>query len=158
MAISSMQRPPLRHFSSFVSSGTLIIPDGVTRVYATVEGATGISYNQYAPSGQTHRASGYVEVIPGKTATVTIGAGSVTNAGRAGTTSFDGAVTVIGSVSGYAAPEGSRYSGGGASGSVTTTTSLPSQAPAGAVARVTGSTFVTFYPGSQSSGVVHIYG
>ena len=158
MAISSMQRPPLRHFSSFISSGTLIIPEGITRVYVTVEGATGVSYNSYAPAGQTHRASGYVEVIPGKTATVVVGAATSTNGARAGTSSFDGAVTVTGATSGYAAPEGGRYSGGGGAGAVTITSSLPTGAPSGAVTRVTSNTFATYYPGQQISGVVHIYG
>ena len=157
MAISSMQRPPLRHFASFVSSGTLLIPEGITKVYVSVEGATGISHSN-AAAGQTQRARGYVEVIPGKSALITIGAASTTNSARAGTTSFDGAITVTGATSGYADPAGPRYSGAGSAGAVTTISSLPTGAPGDATVRVTSNTLATFFPGQQLSGIVHIFG
>jgi hypothetical protein len=158
MAINSMQRPPLRHIASFVSSGTMLIPEGITKVYVSVEGATGVSYHSAAPAGQTHRSRGYVEVIPGKSALVTVGAASTTNGARAGTTSFDGAITITGGSSGYADPIGPRYSGGGGAGAVTVTSSLPTGAPGDATVRVTSSTFATFYPGQSLSGVVHVFG
>lgn len=149
MAIDEIQRPPLRHLTTFISSGTFVIPDNVNRVYATVEGASGVPSNPGGPAGASIRASGYCEVVPGGTAQVVVGAGN-------GTTSFDGAIIGFSSGGG-----GYNYHDGNSTGSnatATFSTSLPTGAPSGATVRVTGTSSATFSNGNGNPGKVHIYG
>ena len=149
MAIDEIQRPPLRHLATFISSGTFTIPENVNRVYATVEGATGNPSSPGGPAGAAIRANGFVEVVPGGTAQVVIGAAG-------GTTSFDGAI--IGASSGgggYSYHDGNSTGG---AGTATYATSLPSGAPGGATVRVTGTSSATFGNGNGAVGKVHIYG
>ena len=156
MAVDNISHAPIRHIATFISSGTFSIPEGVSRVYATVEGARGQS-NRGAQPGATHRTNGFVEVIPGKTAQVVIGATAAENA-TAGTTSFDGAINVFGSNSNAYDGRYNQASQGGAAAASTLTTSLPTGAPAGAIVRVSGNTTASYSPAAGASGVVHIYG
>lgn len=156
MAIDNISHPPLRHIATFLSSGTFTVPDGVGRVYATVEGARGTS-NRGQNAGSTNRTSGYVQVIPGKSAQVIIGASAGENA-SAGTTSFDGAIQVFGSASSNHNGRYNQNSAGGNAAASSLTTSLPTGAPDGAIVRVSGSTTASYTPASGATGVVHIYG
>ena len=156
MAIDNISHSPLRHIATFVSSGTFTIPDGVGRVYATVEGARGNTHGGGA-SGTTIRHSGFVQVIPGKSAQVVIGATTSGNNQSAGTTSFDGAITVTGSGGNTFFSRYSTYGTGGNSSS-SATTSLPTGAPAGAIVRVSDGTSASYSPAAGTTGVIHIYG
>lgn len=155
MAINSMSQPPLRHLSRFVSSGTFTVPEGSTRLYVSVNGAQGTNWYS-ASRGNSQRMNGYVNVVPGKTAQVIIGAGtSVQSGATSGTTSFDGAITVTGSQSGFQG----RYGGEtGGAGSGTAITSLPGGAPSGAAVRVTSTSTSNQDIGANQSGFVDIYG
>lgn len=157
MSIDELSKPPLRHLVTFISSGTFNVPDGMTRVYATVEGATGVpSQNSSAAAGPSGRGSGYVEVIPGKTALVVIGAGGANSGASGGSTSFDGAIIAPGSNGGNYHPE--HGSGAGSTPARTFQTSLATDSPPGATVRVTGTSTSTSTIGSGQSGKVHIYG
>ena len=155
MAIDSFSQPPLRHLASFISSGTFTVPEGATRLYVSVNGAQGQNWYSNA-RGNSVRGNGYVNVIPGKTAQVVIGATAAAGTGlTAGTTSFDGAIIVTGSQNGTQG----RYGGQtGAIGAATITTSLPGGAPAGAAARVTSATTSNQDLGNAQNGSVDIYG
>lgn len=154
MAIDSFSQPPLRHLSRFVSSGTFSVPEGATRLYVAVASSQGV--NGPATKGNATVGSGYVNVIPGKTAQIIIGAAAANTAGsQGGTTSFDGAITVTGSQSGYS----SRYGPtNGSVGVATVITSVPSGAPSGAAARVTSATTTNTDYGQSQNGIVDIYG
>ena len=157
MSIDELSKPPLRHLATFVSSGTFSVPDGMTKVYATVESATGVpAANSSAQSGAVGRGSGYVEVVPGKTALVVVGAGGASQGASGGTTSFDGAIIAPGSNGGNYHPE--HGSGGGSTPARTFQTSLASDAPPGATVRVTGTSTSAGPTGNSQSGKVHIYG
>jgi hypothetical protein len=155
MAIDSFSQPPLRHLASFLSSGTFTVPEGATRLYVSVNGAQGS--NWYSNSrGNSRRGNGYVNVVPGKTAQVIIGAAAASGTGlTAGTTSFDGAIIVTGSQSGTQG----RYGGAtGDVGTATIVTSVPGGAPSGAAARVTSATTSSQDIGNGQNGSVDIYG
>ena len=162
MSAGQFFNPPLRHIGKVLSSGTFVIPQTVSKVFVTVLGSRGGQANQgsHAP-GASIAAGGFVEVLPGSTATITIGAGGVSNSQSgttAGTTSFDGSITVTGSSGGS---YDSRYGGGssGSTGTRTSDTSLPTGSPSGAIARVSGATTTgpTGDVGVASSGFVIIY-
>jgi len=158
MAVDNISHSPVRHIASFVTSGTFSIPEGVSKIYVTVEGTRGGTHGGGTP-GSTHRASGYVEVIPNKTAIVTIGASTSASNTTAGTTSFDGAITVPGSASNtFENRYGASYGTGAAAAATSATTSLPTGAPAGAIVRVSSFTTATYSPSNGATGVVHIYG
>jgi hypothetical protein len=154
MATGQFFNPPLRHIGRATASGTFVIPASVSKVFVTVTGARGS--NQGGTAGATVSAGGFVEVLPGSTAQIVIGAGSAAP-GSGGTTTFDGAITVSGSSSGSISP---RYgpSPGGA-GSASNTSTLPTGSPAGAIARVSGVTTTgpTGDVGSGGSGIINIY-
>jgi len=158
MAINNMQRPPLRHLATYVSSGNFQVPAGVNRLYATVDGSTAVNTSSPAgPPGPAGRGSGYVEVVPGGQVQVIVGAGGTSTTGSGGTTSFDGGIIVTSSSGGgYQGHEGNYHTG--AAGSVTFASSLPSGAPAGATVKVTGTSSTTTSPGGGSPGRVYIYG
>jgi len=156
MAIDNFSASPLRHIATFVSSGTFAVPEGVSRVYATVEGARGNQHGGGA-TGTTLRHSGFVQVIPGKQAQVVIGASTSGNNSSAGTTSFDGAITVTGSGGSTLNSRYGQYGTGGNSSS-SAFTALPTGAPAGAIIRVTSGTVESYSPGNGTTGVIHIYG
>ena len=155
MATGQFFNPPLRHIARATSSGTFVIPTSVSKVFVTVTGARGV--NSGGNAGATNSAGGFVEVLPGSTAQIVIGAGAATAGGQAGMTTFDGAVTVVGAQSGSNNPRYGPSPGGAASGS--STSSLPTGAPAGALARVTGTT--TTGPNADisigGSGIINIY-
>jgi hypothetical protein len=154
MAIDSFSQPPLRHLARFVASGTFSVPEGATRLFVSVNSAQGV--NGPGTRGVSARSNGYVNVIPGKTAQVVIGAGSTSSSVLSGTTSFDGAITVTGSTNGTTTRYGSPAPG--SAGTITTLTTLPGGAPSGAAARVTNSTSSTQDVGVSQSGSVDIYG
>ncbi len=155
MAIDSFSQPPLRHMARFISSGTFTVPEGATRLYVSVNGAQG-SDAQGGTRGNAGLGNGYVNVIPGATAQVVIGAGTSAGSGAtAGTTSFDGAITVLGSTSGSQGRYGPQN---GSVGTVSSITSLPTGAPAGAAVRVTSSSTSSVNNGSANNGIVDIYG
>lgn len=155
MAINSMNQPPLRHLARFISSGTFTIPEGASRLYVSVNGAQGVS-SQGGTRGNSARGNGYVNVVPGKTAQIIIGAGTSAGSGsQAGTTSFDGAIIVTGSSSGSTGRYGAQS---GSAGTVTAITSLPGGAPSGAAVRVTSTSSSSQDIGSAENGSVDIYG
>jgi len=158
MAVDNISHSPVRHIASFVTSGTFSVPEGVSKVYVTVEGTRGSTHGGGTP-GSSHRASGYVEVIPNKTAIITIGATTSASNTTAGTTSFDGAITVPGSGSNTLDTRyGPSYGTGAAAAATSATTSLPTGAPGGAIVRVSSFTTASYTPGVGATGVVHIYG
>lgn len=155
----------LRHLQSFVSSGVFYPPAGTTVVYVAVLGATGGvgSSGRYSggAGGSGPSSGGYVQVNPQAPHTVSIGAGGVAPGGAAGTTSFDGAITVTGSAGGNSSNESGWGSNGntGASGSASSTTNLPELNPGGStIVRVTSSSSGSSRNTSSLSGIVHIYG
>ena len=161
MAVDNFINPPLRHISRATTSGTWVVPENVTRVFVTVTGARGGDAYQ-GPAGAAAAASGFVEVSPGSIAQLIVGAGGNSvgqsnSGGSGGTTSFDGVVTAFGSGGGSHSP---RYSGSaGGAGTTSYRTSLPTGAPAGAIARVT-STANSGPTGDQAvsaSGFIDIY-
>ena len=149
MSIDNISHPPLRHIASFTGSGTFEVPEQTTKVYVSVLGA-----NANGPAASIGIAQGYVNVVPGKSATVVVGAAGGTGVG--GTTSFSGAVTVTGG-----GPGGSDFRYGpyaGSSGVGSAQTGAPYGAPAGALARVTGSATSTTASPAGTSGIVHVWG
>jgi hypothetical protein len=155
MAINSMSQPPLRHIARLVASGNFTVPETATRLYASVNGSQGYNISG-GPRGASGRGDGYVNVTPGGTAQIVIGAGGTTTT-QGGITSFDGAITVAASGNGGQG----RYGGvvQGSTGVITIVTSLPGGAPSGAAARVTGTTTGSSDLGSNgASGFVDIYG
>lgn len=163
MATGTFFNPPLRHIGKATASGTFVIPSTTSKLFVTVTGARGGRSNQSggAASGAAISAGGFVEVLPGSTAQIIIGAGGVssTNSGTTGgVTSFDGSISVNSSGGGS---YDQRYGGqnGGSAGTRSSDTSLPTGAPAGAVARVSSAT--TTGPNDSvsdaGSGIVTIY-
>ena len=162
MATGQFFNPPLRHIGKATSSGTFVIPQTVSKIFVTVVGSRGGASNQgNAQPGASIAAGGFVEVLPGSTATITIGAGGVTNSQSgttAGTTSFDGSISVTGSAGGgYDTRYGATPTG--ATGTRTYDSSLPTGYPSGAIARVSGTTTTgpTGDVGVASSGFILIY-
>lgn len=139
MAVGQFFNPPLRNIARALSSGTFVIPASVSKVYVTVLGARGGVSQGNGQPGASIAAGGFVEVLPGSTAQLVIGAGGTNGqqGGTGGTTSFDGAITVTGSTGGSF---DTRYNsvGNGAVGSRSDASSLPTGSPAGAIARVSG--------------------
>lgn len=163
MATGQFYNPPLRHISRVSSSGTFVIPQTVSKVFVTVTGARGgrSTTSGGADSGAAISAGGFVEVLPGSTAQLLIGAGGVngTASGTAGgSTTFDGAITVTSSNGGsYDTRYGAQTTG--STGSRSDTSSLPSGSPDGAIARVSGTS--TTGPNGDiataGSGIINIY-
>ena len=159
MATGQFFNPPLRHIGRATASGTFVIPASVSKVYVTVTGARGGQGGQGAQPGAALANGGFVEVLPGSTAQLIIGAGgtSAQQASGGGTTSFDGAITVTGSGGGSYDPRYGSASTGG-TGSRSDASSLPTGSPAGAIARVTSVT--TSGPTDTAvagSGAINIY-
>jgi hypothetical protein len=161
MAAGNFFNPPLRHVTRITSSGTFIIPSTISKMFVTVTGARGGQSGNGSQPGASISQGGYVEVLPGSTVSITIGAGGTSGGSSGttgGTTSFDGALTVTGSTGGSQDP---RYGGTftGSSGSRTVETSLPTGNPSGALARVAGSS--TDGPhasqGVGAAGFINIY-
>lgn len=156
MATGQFFNPPLRHIGRATASGTFVIPSSVSKVFVTVTGARAGRQSPNGPGGASQAVGGYVEVLPGSTAQLVVGAGGTAQT-VAGTTSFDGALTVTGSNPGS---YDGRYGGAqqGAAGTRSDASSLPTGAPGGAIARVTsvqtsGPTDVA----ELGSGFINIY-
>jgi hypothetical protein len=144
MAINTNPGSPLRHVTTFTSSGTFRVPDGTTIAFASVHGASGGggsgANNTQRYGGTFGRAggagviaSGFVQVTPGRDHVVTIGAGGGAGS-TGGTSTFDSAITVFGGT-------GGSQSGAGSTGSSSIVTALTTVPPsANTLTRVFGST------------------
>jgi hypothetical protein len=159
MATGQFFNPPLRHIARATASGTFVIPPAISKVFVIVSGARGGVSQGNGQPGASQANGGWVEVLPGSTAQLVIGAGGTNGQqGTAGgTTSFDGAITVTGSNGGSF---DTRYNNAstGATGTRSDSSSLPTGSPAGAIARV--SSTQTSGPVDISvngSGVINIY-
>jgi hypothetical protein len=163
MATGQFFNPPLRHIGRATSSGTFVIPNSVSKVYVQVTGARGGQSQSSAQPGAALCAAGFVEVLPGSTAQIVIGAGGTNNVGpvqngtAGGTTSFDGALTVTGSAAGnYDTRYGSVSTG--ATGVRSDASTLPTGSPAGAIVRVSSvSTSGPTDSANNSAGFINIY-
>jgi hypothetical protein len=155
MAINSMSQAPTRHAARISTTSTFVVPENTSRLFVCVTGSQG---NQSGGArGPARSTTGYVNVVPGGTAIVTIGASPNTNAANGsvgGTTSFDGAISVTGSGNSSHGRYGPET---GPTGTAESITSLPIGAPSGAAVRVTGATSTTQDRGNNLSGVVDIY-
>ena len=156
MAININPGSPLRHVATFNASGTFTAPQGKTIAFVAVHGASGggagAGGNTNGGSGGAARITGgFVQIIPGGTHAVVIGAAGTAGAsqngqatsqagGTGGTTSFDGAIVQTGG-NGAPGTQGSRYGGGGGPNGTdasagTGTTTLTALNPSGALTRV----------------------
>jgi hypothetical protein len=156
MAINVNPGTPLRHVSTFTSSGTWTAPQGTTLAFVSVQGAAGGgggggNRSRYGPDssggagGNGMNAAGWVQVNPGAAHVITIGANGtagITQVGgtSGGNTSFDGAIFSLGGAGGGAG--GYNGAGGaGSAGSSVIQTALTLQSPsASTLARVLNST------------------
>lgn len=156
MAININPGSPLRHVATFNSSGSFTAPQGKTLAFVAVHGASGggagAGGNSNGGTGGAARITGgFVQITPGGTHTVVVGAAGSAGAsqngnvasqagGNGGTTSFDGAIIQAGA-SGAPSTQGSRYGGGSGSNGTdasagTGTTTLTALNPSGALTRV----------------------
>ena len=158
MATGQFFNPPLRHIGRATASGTFVVPASVSKVFVIVSGARGGTSQANGQPGASLANGGWVEVLPGSTAQLVVGAGGTSSQqGTAGgTTSFDGAITVTGS---SGASWDSRYgASNGGVGTRSDSSTLPTGSPAGAIARVSSSQ--TSGPtdiATSGSGVINIY-
>jgi hypothetical protein len=159
MAVGQFFNPPLRHIGRATASGTFVIPASVSKVYVQVTSSRGGQGQQGSQPGAAIVNAGYVEVLPGSTAQIIIGAGgaNANQAATGGTTSFDGAITVTGSGGGQ---YDQRYNSQstGAVGTRSDSSTLPTGFPTGAIARVSATS--TSGPTDVSvggSGFINIY-
>ena len=158
MSLDITNNIPLRHLATFSSTGTFLVPEGITKLFLSVQGASGGGSSGFNHAENGHGSTGglgvwggaWANVAPGQSYPIIIGSGGAgtsgagnsrvgTAGGSGGTTSFDNTVLAAG---GAGANAGSHHSPGGASpgasGSTSYETSLPTLSPSGAVARVTG--------------------
>ena len=161
MATGQFFNPPLRHIGKATASGTFVIPNSVSKVYVQVTSSRGgTSQGNASQPGAAVVQAGYVEVLPGSTAQIIIGAGGTSsspNGTSGGTTSFDGAITVTGSAAGsYDTRYGARATG--AVGTRSDASTLPTGSPSGAIARVSNtSTSGPTDVDVSGSGFINIY-
>jgi hypothetical protein len=177
MAINQNPVGGVAHITTITSTGTFTVPAGVSKVFVSIEGATGgggggrSSAPRYGNHGDAGFGTGgrggpsfisgtWVGVAPGQACAVTIGAGGSASAGgpavggTGGTTTFDNTVSVLGSAGG---PVGHGQIGAPGSAS-NSNTSLTPIAPAGASPRVVA--YATQSTGSsvaQSTGATSRY-
>ena len=176
MSVDVTSTTKLRHLATFKSSGTFTVPEGVTKVWVTVNGASGGGGGYNPPpnisggaGGSAKIIGGWINVSPGGTYPVVVGAagvGSSSNGNAGGVTYFDGTIVANGG-------GGGTYGGAaGSAGTESAETSLPTLYPTGADARITGYTVSNtlvaggnqsygssvYSGGSGSSGVVQIFG
>lgn len=161
MAVDNFSSPPLRHIAKVTSSGTFVVPNNISRVFVVIVGSRGGTGTQNSQPGAAGRGAGWVEVLPGSTCQVVIGAGGTSNAvpnpsgNSGGTTLFDGSVVVTGASGGQ---YDNRYGAHNSqAGSASFDTSLPGGAPSGAIARVSGTASSTDSNSVGGSGFVHIF-
>jgi hypothetical protein len=195
MAININPGKALSHVQTFTSSGTFLAPPEATLAFVSIHSAQGgggggsagrYTNNQNGGNGGVGIvASGWVRLNPNGGHAVTVGAGGAGGAGAptttsgqtgssAGTTIFDGAITVIGSGGGVGGQNAGGQAAQGSAASATGVTSLTTVSPSGALARV--SSFATQTTGAPTaaagssagrysasagttgaSGLVHIY-
>ena len=184
MAIDVSLGQPLRHAATYVSSGSFVVPKGVNRVFAVVHGSTGGAgggtvVSAGGQSGPGLCSGAWVQVLPGNTHQVVVGAGGTIGAhanapansnpasgNLGGVTSFDGAVLVNSSNGGgganarYGGPSGNTGTSGTSSGPTT----IPSVSPSNSTIVRTGTISnqntggVSASSGSTGNpGVVHIF-
>ena len=186
MSIDISLGQPLRHVATYVSSGSFVAPEGTSRVFVVVHGSTGgfgggTRASSGGSSGVGLCSGAWVQVLPGNTHQVTIGAGgtlgnnnpaqnpNTTTGGPGnlgGVTSFDGAILVNSSNGGGGANQ--RYGGAtgntGNSGNSSGATTIPSVSPSNSTIVRTG-TISNQNTGGVSGasvdtgnpGVVHIF-
>ena len=157
MAINVNPGSPLRHVATFNASGNWTAPVGCSLAFVSIHGSGGggrggVSFSGDITNNTGNGAAGvvsgsWVQVTPGSSHIVTIGAGGAGGAGIAntnvtanpgatgGTTSFDGALFVTG---GNGAPTATRNTNSaGTVGAASGTTTLTSLSPgASTVTRV----------------------
>lgn len=115
MAIDVSGKPPLRHISTYTSSGNFTVPGNTNLIYVTIHGAgsggQAAHGNSYGGSGTAGAAAiAAIQVSGGTTCAITIGAGGAGGAGggqgstgnAGGTTDFDGRLQVTGAPGGSA--------------------------------------------------------
>jgi hypothetical protein len=163
MAININPGDALRHIATFTSTGNFVVPAGIKVAFVSIHGSAGGggATRPGSPTGNVGGTGGpglvagaFVEVSPGSTYAVTIGAGggvgtgsgsgryaNATVGGTGGTSSFDsGSIfAVTGGLGGNVANAGT--SGNiGATGAASGLTTLTALSPASAMARVKGIT------------------
>ena len=163
MAIDINPGTPLRAIASYTASGNFVVPAGTTRTFVSIHSATGGGGGRNAGcryGGNTDGSAGgagivsgaWVQVSPGSTYAIVIGAGGgagTTGAGgTGGTSSFDGnAFVVTGSGGGT---DNSNTAGAASTSSGLTT--LSSLNPGGATIGKTG-TISNQNTGALAAGV-----
>lgn len=158
-------------FRLFTSSDTFTVPDGVTKVKATIIGGGGgggrgnsaIDYDFYGGNGgRGGQWIGYLDVTPESAMAVTVGtggAGSNTASASAGSPSSFGGITAAGGGAGAAASgangasgsDGTISSGGFGAGSRLYEQAFRSRA-ANSTAAVQYSSIGTYHPGAGGEG------
>jgi hypothetical protein len=165
MAINVNPGAPLRHVARITSSGNFVAPANASLAFVSIHGATGgggggggSRYGQNGGNSTSIIASAFIEIIPGSTNPVAIGAGGAAGGaspggGRynygangssgtnGGTTTFDGATLTVtgatGGVGGSAAPSsfqvGQSQATSFADSTATGITSLSTVNPGGGV-------------------------
>jgi hypothetical protein len=153
MAINTNPLPGQKLLATYNSSGNFVTPAGVNTIFVGVRGGGGggggAPYShggQGSAGGGTFESTGFVNVIPGTTYIVTVGAGGTGGAtngsgnstggqagGSGGTSAFDTpTISVTGGNGG-----GTNANSPGNSGAATVASSLPNMKPsANALARV----------------------
>ena len=168
MAININPGSPLRHVATFNASGNWVGPSGTNIAFVAIHSATGGgggsgSYQQNQSPGGIGAISGaFVQVTPGATHSVTVGAGGAGGTGgcgpnntgfnsgaTGGSSSFDGVFTQPGSGGGLSTGRYNQTAGATAAAG-TGTTSLTALSPGGALARV--ATISSQNTGSQTRG------
>ena len=169
MAINSTTSGPLRMVGVYTTSGTFIPPAGTTRCFVSILGASGGQggqrrYRQAGAGGSGVLVSGWVQVTPGHSHVVTIGAGGVAgaysnvaqnNGTAGGQSSFDYTLIANGGAGSLGA-NGNAQSNA-AAGSGTGETTLPTLNP-GATTLVRVSDLVTQTTSAQPGGYVETGG
>jgi hypothetical protein len=163
MAINVNPGVPVRHVATYTGSGTFVTPAGRTLAFVALHGASGGGggsagtryggrYGLGGVGGQARISGAFVQVVPGGSHSVTVGAagtagfGTTTvnqaaqNGGAGGSTIFDSVFTQPGGSGGQGA-YGDRYSAtsgaaGAAAANGSGVTALTALSPSGALPRV----------------------
>jgi hypothetical protein len=175
MAIDSTTGSPQRFLSSLTSTGNFTVGAGLTQVFVSIHGASGGgaggsvgnrysgSGGQQSPGGTGLVAGAWVQVLPGSTYAVAIGAGGAAGTrangqsptagntgGTGGTTTFDvNALVVTGGGGGVSNATGAYPAAN--TGSATGTTTLSSLPPSNTALARTG-TITSQLTGGSAGG------
>lgn len=174
MAININPGTPLRQVATFNSSGNWTAPLGTNVAFISIHGASGgggAQQNRYGDysagaGGSGILAGAYVQVTPGSSHVVTIGAAgaagtrlpnsanqaSANSGGAGGSTIFDGAITVVGGNGGIKTEVNSNSpAASGNAGTASGVTNLTTLNP-GAATMIRTSTISTQNTGGSSGG------